>query len=141
MNGTFVEQGDILLNITGASIGRSSIVPDNFDEGNVNQHVSIIRLIDKTIREYIHLCIISPYIQNLIMSEQVGISREGLSMNRLKEFLIPIPPLAEQKRIVEKVEHLMGLFDELESKLRSSRGDSEKLMDSVVKGLLEEAAA
>ena len=75
------------------------------------------------------------------MSEQVGISREGLSMNRLKEFLIPIPPLAEQKRIVEKVEHLMGLFDELESKLRSSRGDSEKLMDSVVKGLLEEAAA
>jgi type I restriction enzyme S subunit len=141
MNGTLVEPGDILLNITGASIGRSSLVPDNFDEGNVSQHVSIVRLVDKTIREYLHLCIISPYIQSLIMSEQVGISREGLSMNRLKEFLIPIPPLEEQKRIVEKVEQLMGLCDELEAKLRKAREDSEKLMETVVKGLLEGAAA
>lgn len=141
MNGTFVVPGDILLNITGASIGRSSLVPVDFDVGNVSQHVSIVRLIDKTIREYMHLCIVSPYIQNLIMNEQVGISREGLSMSRLKEFLIPLPPLAEQKRIVEKVEQLMGLCDELEAKLRWEREESQKLMEAVVKGLLECAVA
>jgi len=46
MNGTVVKPTDILLNITGASIGRSALVPDDFDEGNVSQHVAIIRLID-----------------------------------------------------------------------------------------------
>lgn len=80
MDGIVIESGDILLNITGASIGRSAVVPSNFDEGNVSQHVAIIRLIDKSIRNYIHLCLISPLIQDTIVDVQVGISREGLSM-------------------------------------------------------------
>lgn len=54
---------------------------------------------------------------------------------------IPLPPLNEQKRIVEKVEQFMGLCDELESKLRKEREDSEKLMETVVRGLLEGAAS
>ena len=54
---------------------------------------------------------------------------------------MPLPPLNEQKRIVKKVEQFMGLCDELESKLRKSREDSEKLIEVVVKGLLEGAAA
>ena len=66
MSGTFVESGDILLNITGASIGRSALVPDNFVEGNVSQHVAIVRLVDKATRQYIHLCVISPFFQNTI---------------------------------------------------------------------------
>lgn len=49
--------------------------------------------------------------------------------------------LTEQKRIVEKVEQLMDLCDELEAKLRKEREDSEKLMEAVIKGVLEGAAA
>ncbi len=55
--------------------------------------------------------------------------------------LFPLPPLAEQKRIVKKVEQLMGLCDELEAKLRKEREDSEKLMETVVKSLLAGAVA
>ena len=43
MSGSKVVANDILLNITGASIGRSCVVPMNFTEANVNQHVCIIR--------------------------------------------------------------------------------------------------
>jgi type I restriction enzyme S subunit len=46
MSGTIVKKGDLLLNITGASIGRSCVVPNSFEVGNVNQHVCIIRLKD-----------------------------------------------------------------------------------------------
>ena len=116
MNGTVVEPGDILLNITGASIGRSALVPDDFDEGNVSQHVAIIRLIDNSLRYYLHLYLISPFIKNRIMDVQVGISREGLSMSRLKDFLILIPPLSEANRIVAKVDQLMALCDQLEAR-------------------------
>lgn len=115
MSGTHVLPSDILLNITGASIGRCALVHDTFDEGNVSQHVAIIRLFDSSIREFIHLSLISPAYQNLIMSEQVGVSREGLSMRRLKRFPMVLPPLAEQHRIVAKVDELMALCDELEA--------------------------
>ena len=132
MNGTIVKPYDILLNITGASIGRCCLVPDNFDIGNVSQHVTIIRLIDSDLKDYLHYCLLSPYIQNLIMSSQVGISREGLSKTRLEIFLIPIPPLEEQKRIVQKVDQLMEMCDQLEDKILQSQSKIQKYVDSTV---------
>lgn len=137
MKGSIVEPGDILLNITGGSIGRSCLIDNNFDIGNVNQHVSIIRLVDKYIKEYIHVIIISPYIQQKIMDVQVGVSREGLSMTKLSKFLIPIPPLNEQKRIVEKVEKLMKVCDELELRIEESKKYNELLMESILKDSLK----
>jgi type I restriction enzyme S subunit len=139
MSGTQVEAADILLNITGASIGRSSIVPADLGEANVSQHVSIVRLIDKQLRFFVHLCIISPYVQDSIMQTQVGISREGLSMRSLKEFVLPIPPLEEQKRIVAKVDELMRLCDELETRQQAKR-ESRVRLNNVTLAPLNKAA-
>ena len=100
-SGSVVKAKDILLNITGGSIGRCAIVPDNFDIANVNQHVMIIRLISPAMRQWIHAILISEYIQNLIMDVQVGVSREGLSATKLMNFLIPLPPISEQERILK----------------------------------------
>jgi len=136
MSGTAVSAGDILLNITGASIARSCLVPDDFDEANVSQHVSIIRPVDTQIRFYLHKCIISPYIYNLIMNVQVGMSREGLSKNKLQYFLIPMPPLAEQKRIVAKVDKLMALCDRLQEQIESARTQAQQLTASTIHHLL-----
>ena len=121
MSGTVVRPGDVLLNITGASIGRCAVVPDDFDEGNVSQHVAIVRLVDKTMRRFLHTALISPFLQDTVMSVQVGISREGLSMTRLREFPIPVPPLREQHRIVAKVDELMAPCDELEAAQKKKR--------------------
>ena len=137
MKGSIVEPGDILLNITGGSIGRSCLIDNNFDIGNVNQHVSIIRLVDKYIKGYIHFIIISPYIQQKIMDVQVGVSREGLSMTKLSQFLIPLPPLDEQKRIVEKVDKLMKVCDELQLRIEKSKKYNEQLMESILKDSLK----
>ncbi|RGS34018.1 MULTISPECIES: restriction endonuclease subunit S [Clostridia] len=111
--GSIVKAKDILLNITGGSIGRCVVVPDDFDIANINQHVMIIRGVNLDIRFWIHNIIISPYIQSKIMDVQVGVSREGLSAEKLKNFLIPLPPLEEQKRIVAKIEELLPYCDQL----------------------------
>lgn len=111
--GSIVKAKDILLNITGGSIGRCAVVPDDFDIANINQHVMIIRGVNLDIRFWIHNIIISPYIQSKIMDVQVGVSREGLSAEKLKNFLIPLPPLEEQKRIVAKIEELLPYCDQL----------------------------
>lgn len=125
MSGTHVQYNDILLNITGASIGRCALVPSTFVEGNVSQHVAIIRLFLPDIRQFIHLSLTSPLFQKVIDDVQVGVSREGLSMQRLRLFPMLIPPLAEQRRIVTKVDELMALCDRLETAQaeRESRRD------------------
>lgn len=114
--GSIVKPRDILLNITGGSIGRCALVPDDFDIANINQHVMIIRNIAIGSRFFLHNILISPYVQSMIMSVQVGVSREGLSAEKLKNFLIPLPPLAEQKRIVEKIEELLPYTKQLVKK-------------------------
>ena len=102
--GSIVKAKDILLNITGGSIGRCALVPDDFDIANVNQHVIIIRLVDAGLRHFLHSVIISPYIQEQIFSRQVGSGRGGLSAETLSTFLIPVPPILEQSFIQEKLE-------------------------------------
>ena len=106
MSGTVVRPNDILLNITGASIGRCALVPESFDTGNVNQHVSIIRLIDNNLAEYVHLVLCSRYIFDKIMEKQVGETKEGLSATATSMLLIPLPPINEQIRIVQNVRQI-----------------------------------
>lgn len=132
MSGTWVLPGDILLNITGASIGRSAIVHFEFHEGNVSQHVAIIRLVEKELHRFLHLVIISEDFQRRIMDVQVGVSREGLSMTRLKEFVVALPPLNEQRRIVACVDALLKICDEVETKLLRAQSDADVLVHSFV---------
>lgn len=116
MNGTVVLPNDLLFNITGASIGRCAVVPSDFDEANVSQHVTIVRTVMPELNEYLHKVLVSRHVQQAVMDVQVGVSREGLSIAKLGQFLIPVPPLAEQSRIVTRVEELMRLCDALEAK-------------------------
>ena len=138
MKGTKVKPKDILLNITGGSIGRCALIPDNFTTANVSQHVAIVRMIELETREYIHQFVISPGFQDRIMDVQVGVSREGLSMTKLKMFPTPLPSLEEQKVIVEKVNSLMALCDKLEQQIETSNIQIEQLMLSCLKEVFEQ---
>ena len=108
-------------------------------EGNVSQHVAIFRLFLSDIREFIHLSLISPFFQKVIDDVQVGVSREGLSMQRLRLFPMLLPPLAEQHRIVAKVEGLMAVCDRLEAQLTTTRTESRRLLDAVLREALAPA--
>ena len=115
MSSTTVKPSDLLLNITGGSIGRCAVVPDSFVIGNINQHVAIIRLALLESGRFLHSVICSDYFQKHIFGNQTGAGREGLPKNRMDQILIPVAPLAEQHRIVAKVDELMALCDQLEA--------------------------
>jgi type I restriction enzyme S subunit len=122
MEATKVAAKDILLNITGASLGRTSLVSDEFKEANVSQHVTIIRCIQLDQRKFIHFLLQSPYCQSMIWTRQVGMAREGLSKKVLEQFEVPMPPLSEQHRIVARIDQLMACCDALET-LRKQQED------------------
>ena len=141
MNNTIVYPGDILLNITGASLGRTIIFPNTYPEANVSQHVTIIRLIDPNITPFIYLCIRSPLLQKIVWERQVGMAIEGLSKKVLELFEIPIPPLAEQKRVVAKVDELMLLCDQLEQQTEASIDAHDTLVEVLLATLTDSVDA
>lgn len=137
MKGTKVQAEDLLLNITGGSIGRCCIVPENFDTGNINQHVAIIRTLYPYIGYFLHHVICSPYFQNMIVEVQTGAGREGLPKNKMDNIIIALPPKEEQKAIVQKVEVLMQKCTALEEEIKSSEANANMLMQAVLKEAFE----
>lgn len=116
MEGTKVWANDILLNITGGSIGRAALVPNSFDEGNVSQHVCIIRPIGIE-NSFLHQLILSPFFQHLIIHSTTGAGREGLPKYNLEKFPIPLPPLLQQKAIISLLEQRFAEFNNFERRL------------------------
>jgi type I restriction enzyme S subunit len=115
MSGTAVEPGDLLLNITGGSIGRCCRIPDDPFNANISQHVAIIRLAVSGMVDFSHKLVLSPFFQSYVIDEQTGAGRGGLPKNRMDKIPFPLPPLAEQHRIVAKVDELMALCDQLQA--------------------------
>ncbi len=109
MSNSKVKKGDVLLNITGGSIGRCYYV-DSSDEMNVNQHVCIVRpnKIIKTV--FLNAVLASEIGQGQIWYFQQGGGREGLNFQALKNFYIALPPEAQQVEIAEYIDELEKEF-------------------------------
>lgn len=99
MENSQVYKYDVLLNITGGSIGRSCVVELN-KEFNVNQHVCIIRCNNELLPHYLNYLLFSDLGQNQIRMGITGGNREGLNFENLKSFIIPNPKIGVQERIV-----------------------------------------
>ena len=137
MIGTEVCSKDLLLNITGGSLGRCAIVPDDFLVGNVSQHVCIIRTIC-VLPSYVHAFILSSIFKKSMSI--TGSGREGLPKYNLEKMYLSLPPLAEQQRIVEEIERWFKLIDiveqgktDLQSTIKQAKN---KILDLAIHGKL-----
>ena len=99
MKNSVVKANDFLLNITGASLGRSCVVPNNFTVGKVNQHVCIIRLNKENEPCFIQPIFSSEKGQNIFTSLQTGSGREGLNFQSIRGMTLSLPTLPEQQKI------------------------------------------
>lgn len=111
MIGTEVLPNDLLLNITGGSLGRCAIVPENFQRGNVSQHVCIMRPI-LVVPEYFHAFVLSSVFSKSM--KITGSGREGLPKYNLERMFFPLPPLSEQHRIASEIERWLALIEQIE---------------------------
>jgi type I restriction enzyme S subunit len=103
MKNSIVNANDILLNITGASLGRSCVVPKDFKEGNVNQHVCIIRFNLEYNPRFVQPIFSSTKGQEIFVSLQTGSGREGLTFESIKGIKLKFPSKAEQDKIANFV--------------------------------------
>ena len=107
-----INKDDVYLVIVGSTIGKTGLVPDMFDGMNLTENaVRLIPiLIDKT---YLFAILSTEFVSSQMMSRVKQEGQPKLAIERLRTTIIPLPPLAEQKRIVKRVEELLALCDEL----------------------------
>ena len=108
MSNSQVAAGDVLLNITGASIGRCYFVDEDLGEANVNQHVCIIRPEPGLLTRFLNYIMVSEIGQQQINMEQSGSGREGLNFLALKNFFIPALNENEQQKIIDFLDWKTG---------------------------------
>ncbi len=118
--GTRVKEHDVLLNITGASIGRTSIVPAEALPANVNQHVCILRTEqDKILPSYLHRLLCSKIAKDQILENENGTSREGLNFVQVANLFFPLPDIKEQTQIANFLDYKTAQIDRLIEKKKA----------------------
>ena len=114
-----VQRQDVLLNITGASVARCCIVPEDVLPARVNQHVSIIRPIaEKLDADFLHYLLISKLYKDQLLQTgaEGGSTRQAITKAQIQEFAVNYPEnLKAQKSIVEKLDNMLAETNRLEA--------------------------
>ncbi len=131
---TELEENDVLLNITGASIGRSALADKTLVGGNVNQHVCIVRS-ETAIPKLINLLLLSALGQRQIQSFQAGGNRQGLNFAQIASIKLPLPSTKhEQKAVADVFSDMQAEIAALEAKLAKTRELKQGMMQELLTG-------
>ena len=112
-----LKKNDLLITIAG-TLGRTAIVTEDVLPLNANQAVSIVRLIDERFLNYVVYCLNSPIIQSKYTSAQKVTAIPNLTLEIIRDTFLPLPPLAEQRRIISEIERIFGVLDTIEENIR-----------------------
>jgi type I restriction enzyme S subunit len=126
--------GEILICVVG-SIGKVALSSDSWIGANIARAVCRYMPNQNISRQFLFYCLTSPFIQNFFQEGKKSIN-PTLNVNVLETTLIPLPPLAEQTRIVQKLDELMQYCNELEASIKQSELQNEKLLQQVLREAL-----
>jgi|688.fasta_scaffold00740_51 type I restriction enzyme S subunit len=134
LDGVTLQEYDVLLNITGASVARCCVFPKEYLPARVNQHVSIIRpkkdILDA---RFLNLLLTSkPYKDQLLFTGEQGATRQAITKAQIETFQVAFPSLKEQNEIVKKLDNIILETNKLETIYQQKINDLEELKKSVL---------
>lgn len=135
-----LERGDVLLNITGASIARCCVLPEQVLPARVNQHVSIVRADPTRLNPfYLRYQLISPQHKKALLelARAGGSTREALTKAQIEAYQVSVPSLAEQQRIVTKLDVAFAALAEAQANVERNRANARELFESYLNGVFE----
>ncbi len=131
-----IQKGDLVYCLRGATFGKTAFI-EPYEEGSIASSLMIIRPYTLDLNKYIFKYLTSPFGKNQLLRFDNGSAQPNLSANNVKLYAFPLPPIAEQKRIVKKVDELMALCDKLRISLRELQTTQVNLADTVAKQLIK----
>lgn len=131
---TKLNGGEVLVNVVG-SIGRCAVVPTSLAGANVSRAVAVVPVSEAIDAQFLVAMLESFFTERRIKDVSTGSAQPVLNLSVLRGITFGLPPLPEQRHIVEKVDELMALLDCLETTLRSSREIQEAFCASAVRSM------
>jgi len=128
-------KGDILYTVVGATYGRPVKVQTD-REFCVQRHIAILRPDGSCDSDYLYAFLGSADAYAQATKAITGTAQPTVALRPLRRFLVPLPPKAEQRAIVTRLEQLMKVCDDLEAKLRQAEDRAAKLVEAVVRELV-----
>jgi type I restriction enzyme, S subunit len=126
-----LEVNNILMAMTGGTVGKSLLVKSLSEPMVVNQRVATIKMIEGIVPEYINGLIRTNLIQSVIQAAKNS-TNDNISMGDITGFFVPLPPLPEQHRIVARIDHLMALCHTLDQRIDAATGKQSELLGAVM---------
>ena len=131
---TKLQKHDILVNLVGASIGRSCQIRQDLGEANVNQAVAVFRVKDQYSSAFLACCFQAPTTIERILEMQVDAARPNISLGDLRRFPIQLPPLPEQRAIATALSEVDGLLGGLDRLIAKKRDLKQAAMQQLLTG-------
>ena len=131
---TKLRKHDILVNLVGASIGRSCQIQQDLGEANVNQAVAVFRVKDEHSSAFLACCFQAPTTIERILEMQVDAARPNISLGDLRRFPIQLPPKPEQLAIAQALSDVDGLLGGLDRLIAKKRDLKQAAMQQLLTG-------
>lgn len=128
-----IKSGDVLLNIVGASIGRTAVADERIDGANCNQAVAIIRLSEEISPYYACKYLLSSFAQNIIHSKKVDVARANFNLNQIAELAVALPGRDEQEEIIQRIDKVFSQIDTFEALCEAELKRSTTLRQAILK--------
>ncbi|MBK9053139.1 MAG: restriction endonuclease subunit S [Chloroflexi bacterium] len=128
---TCLQGGEVLITVRG-TLGGIVVVPEECKGYNISREVAMIALVNPQIGPAIQYFVAAQPIQNWLNRRTRGIAYTGINIETLKQMPVPLPPLAEQHRIVAEVERRLSVITATEQAITTNLARAERLRQSIL---------
>jgi len=132
-----LNEGDLVFARTGATVGKSFLIKGKIPKSIFASYLIRIVLSKNVFKEYVYNFFQSYEYWKQIISNQLGIGQPNVNSQILSKIILPLPPLAEQQKIVEEIERRFSVADEVEKAIDNSLKQAERLRQSILKKAFE----
>ena len=128
--------GDVVMNIVGPPLGKVAVVPDDFSQWNLNQALTLFRPSERITTKWLYYFLCGgDSVQSVINETRGSAGQVNISLSQCRAFMIPVPPLEDQRRIVAQVERAFAEID----RLAAEAGSARRLLDRLDQTILAKA--
>lgn len=128
-----LQAGDLLLVITGATVGRVAVFESNMEPGLVSQHVALCRLPqDQLLPRYAWWGLRSPFGQEQLLGQRYGQGKPGLNLGNIRALVLPFPTLEKQRQVVAELDTLQVQVDALKRAQAETAAELDALLPAIL---------
>lgn len=125
--------GDVLMNIVGPPLGKVAVVPADFPQWNINQAITLFRAGSKVLSEWLYFVLCEGSAVRQVMPDTRGsVGQVNISLSQCRAFVLPVPPIDEQREAIRRLQKLFGFAQQLSDRLRNAEAAVNRLTPAVL---------